>query len=208
MNLIPLFGHEPKSTRENELDETFIRDAQKATGPKERAIDSLNQQGWKLFSQGRLEDSIKRFNQIYLLDPKDYRAYWGLGAVTAQQYHFESSLKLFSRAATLHPNDSRILCDYGFAQMNYAHSLMAKHPKINAQTKVSDAFQAAESRFSQAATIDPRAALPHARMAILLFYRGDYVAASAEVHAAKFRGGEGLDPRFLSDLSARLPDPT
>jgi len=62
------------------------------------------------------------------------------------------------------------------------------------------------SHLKSAAELDPTYADPHGNMAIAYLSKGDYAAAWREVHLCVSIGGQP-NPRLISALSTRMPDP-
>ena len=215
----PLFGELEKTPKEKLVDEQFIKNATQAAGSRKRAVESFLAKGWSAMAQANSTEAIKRFNQAYLLDPKDYRTYWGLAAATGQQGNFVESLKLFEQSEKLSKRpDSRLICDHGYSLMTYGAAL-ANNKQTASSPNPAKFLSLAEEKFNRALELSPQDPLPYSRLAILSFYQGNYSAAwqrvkNAESVAAKGKGGavekgivDGLDPRFLADLSAKMKRP-
>ena len=80
---LPMFG-QPKSVRPESLkknDEIFIRDAVLRYGNRVAASNALATQGWDAIRAKQPDLAMLRFNQAWLLNPKNYRAHWGFGAL-------------------------------------------------------------------------------------------------------------------------------
>lgn len=199
VNEQPLFGDTKKTAEQILIDERFVTEAIKATGSREKAFEQILRAGWKAVETGDLALATRRFNQGHLLLPHDYRVYWGLGTVQGMANHIEQSEKLFKQGAESNPKDARFFADYGFSIQQSAIAAGNKGGDMDAR------FREAERVFLRAVAIDPNAALPHARLAVIYFYLQQCREASAEVASAKKFGGEGLDPRFLEDLKRHCP---
>lgn len=195
-NEVPLFGDQPKSEAETLADKKFVKEALAAAGTISKASDHLIARGWEALGKGDISTAIKRFNQVYLLDPSDYRAYWGLAAAVGEQRKYTDALKLFERAESIKRDDARLLSDHGFALVSLGLTLL---PDENSAI---EKFIAAEKLYRKAIGIAPKEALPLSRLAILMYYKGDLKQSLDLVKKSQSLGGEGLDPRFLNDLAA------
>jgi tetratricopeptide (TPR) repeat protein len=199
-NEIPLYDGVKKSATQIEADQKFIDTAIKVAGNRKSAVDQMVAAGWDAINKNDTALAIRRFNQGFLLEPKDYRIYWGLGIASSIKNDYERSQALFVKGYTLNQQDERFLSDYGFSIQQQA-LFLAQTKKIDPRAK----FLEAKKIYQKAIELKPGQALPHARLAVILFYQGDCVSCLKEVAIAKTAGGEGLDPRFLKDLKNTCP---
>src|SRR5215475_824148 len=84
---LPIYG-QPGITRPenlNKLDEDVIRDATFRFGNRQAASRALAEQGWANVRRGMFDVAMRRFNEAWLLNPKNYQAFWGFGAVLSEQ---------------------------------------------------------------------------------------------------------------------------
>ena len=194
-NLIPLFGSAPKTAQELSLDQKFVEDAVAAAGTKEKAAAHMIMRGQEALQKNDPETAIKRFNQAYLLDPKDYKVYWGLGAARGEQRKFAEAIKLIEKAESINDKDARLLSDHGFALVS---EVVSSKPDQELAIKN---FTEAEQLYRKAIKLSPKESLPYSRLAVLMYYKGDFNEAHSLVDQCRIRGGEGLDPNFIRDLA-------
>src|SRR5262245_24634727 len=84
---LPMYG-QPEIARPEHLkqaDEAFIRDATFRFGSRGAASRALSEQGWASVRKGMLDVAMRRFNEAWLLNAKNYQAFWGFGAVLSEQ---------------------------------------------------------------------------------------------------------------------------
>jgi tetratricopeptide (TPR) repeat protein len=194
-NLLPKFGSQKKTPAEVQLDNKFIADVVLAGGSKEVAFAQMIKRGWEGIEKFDPSTAMKRFNQAYLLIPDDYRVDWGFGATLGQLKKFKESLKYFDAAESKKGDDARLLTDHGFAFVSYGLSLMPKHEAAILN------FIEAEKLYQKAIELDSKLSLAYSRLAVLNYYKGDLAKSVELVEKSRSLGGEGLDPKFVSDLN-------
>jgi anaphase-promoting complex subunit 3 len=106
--------------------------------------------GYEYMAIEDFDKAIACFRNAIRTDERHYQAWYGLGAIYHRQERFDLAEYHFSRAATLHPASSVLLCNLGIAQ--YANG---------------KAYQALET-LNQAFVVDPRN--PQARFQCATIY--------------------------------------
>lgn len=207
-NEIPLYGDEPKTAQEQEADRKFIEETTRLAGSARKASEIFSQKGSVAIEAGNAAEAIRRFNQAYLLDASWEGPYWGLAITTARQEQFDLSEKLFRKALELSPKNSRLTSDYGYMLVSRALTMLPKHDEGALSPEVPAILERAKQIYLDAVALDPNESGTYARLAVLEFYGHNYSQAWYRVQQCRDRGGVGLDPRFLRDLSARAPDPS
>ena len=81
INLRPEYGNVRKTDEQIADDNKLIEYEVKELGTRHKASEALVQLGFRYLYNGDVETAMKRFNQAWLLDPKNENAYWGFGAV-------------------------------------------------------------------------------------------------------------------------------
>jgi tetratricopeptide (TPR) repeat protein len=100
---LPMYG-QPEIARSEDLkktDEAFIRDATFRFGSRGAASRTLSDQGWTNMRQGMLDVAMRRFNEAWLLNPKNYQAFWGFGAVLSEQGKLTAAIEQLETAREL-----------------------------------------------------------------------------------------------------------
>lgn len=201
INEIPIYGGKPKSPELLKADQVFINKAIETSGSREKAAKITLQRGWEGIEKNDPNLAIKRFNQAWLLTPNDGHIYWGFAAATGAQGEFDESIKFFDKANSMLPNNSRLLCDFGFTYIWKGRD-SDKSPKDAVSY-----YNKAISLFDAASTLDPMYERIFSNWAIVLFYKQDYKGAWEKVKQAESLGGKSLDSNFINDLSKKLKRP-
>ncbi len=81
INDLPFYGNVKKSAALTDADEKFAKTVVARMGSGEKASEFFSDRAWDAFKDARLNDAMKRANQAWLLDKKDYRAYWVMAII-------------------------------------------------------------------------------------------------------------------------------
>jgi len=102
INERPMYGGLKKTPEMQRADQKFIS-AIKAKGlSREEGAELTADRGWQLMRKGDHKTAMKRFNQAWLLDPRNGSAYWGMAAVvTDREGNMERADDLFKRALVI-----------------------------------------------------------------------------------------------------------
>jgi len=152
MNLQPEYGGMPKTKEMKTADNAFIALALKADTTPQNASQHLIRLGFSYLYSGDFETAMKRFNQAWLLNPKNENAFWGYGAVYGSFNDYAAANSQLDKGLAINPNSSVILTDKAtlfFVQfqqdqdqskLNTALGLLNKSYAIDA-TNVSTAYK-------------------------------------------------------------------
>lgn len=204
---LPMFG-QPKMARPESLkqaDEAFIRDATFRYKTRQAASSAFATQGWTAARASQLDVAMLRFNQAWLLNPKNYAAFWGFGSVLSQRGKLAEALEHLETARQLIDDPTQrvaLLCDLGTVHSEYAMRLPAERQLERAQQ-----FVLANSRFTESLENDPKFAPSWREWAISLYDQERYSEAWVKVKQARENRAEPFPPDFLKKLSAKMPEP-
>jgi tetratricopeptide (TPR) repeat protein len=159
--------------------------------------------GWKYFYQGDLDTAIKRFNQAWLLDEKNYEAYWGFGIICGKRavsgespkQNIEDSIKYLEKAISLTYPNTKILTDLGVSELNYAGYLNEQAQKEEARQKL----EKANETFQKAAKLDSTYPLLFENWSYTLAHLGKIQEAKEKMQKA-----ESLGIKFPDDYKKEL----
>ena len=97
INLQPEYGNIQKSDAMKREDDVFISTALQSDTTVQKASDHLVRLGFTYLYRGDFETAMKRFNQAWLLDPKNENAYWGFGAIYFSFGDYKEALNQFEK---------------------------------------------------------------------------------------------------------------
>jgi tetratricopeptide (TPR) repeat protein len=204
---LPMFG-QPKIVRPENLkkaDEAFIRDSALRFGSRQAGSDALATQGWAAVRAKQDELAMQHFNQAWLLNPNNYRVFWGFGAVMSGRGRLAEALEHLEKARQLIDDSAQrvaLLCDLGTVYSEYAARLPANRELERAQH-----FVMANSRFTESLENDPKYAMSWREWAMSLYEQERYSEAWVKVQRARELRAEPFPPGFLQKLSTKMPEP-
>lgn len=204
---LPMFG-QPKIPRSDQLkkaDEDFIRDNTLRYGNRNAASNVFAAQGWTAVRARQPDVAMQRFNQAWLLNPKNFRAFWGFGALLSDRGRLKEALEHLETARELIDDPAQrvaLLCDLGTVHSEYAARLPADRQLERAQH-----FVIANSRFTESLENDPQYAMSWREWAMSLYEQERYSEAWVKVKQAREYKAEPFPPEFLKKLSAKMPEP-
>jgi tetratricopeptide (TPR) repeat protein len=204
---LPMYG-QPGVVRSDELkksDEDFIRDAIIKYGGRDAASRAYAAQGWQAVRSHNLDAAMQRFNQAWLLNRKNYQAYWGFGAVLSDRGKLAEAMEQLNTARELIDDPSQtsaLLTDVGAV-----HSEYAGHLPANDQLERARQFNLANQAFTASLERNPNYAPGWREWAISLYKQERYVEAATKAQRAKELNAEPFPPDFLKDLQNRTSRP-
>ena len=202
-----MFG-QPKISRSEDLkksDDAFIRDSTLRYGNRQAGSNTLAAQGWTAVRVGQDDVAMRRFNQAWLLNPKNYNVFWGYGAVLSAKGKLNEALEYLETARELVDDPKQriaLLCDLGAVHSAYAARLPADRQLERAQQ-----FVLANNRFSESLENDPKFAQSWREWAFSLYDQERYSEAWLRVKKARELNAEPFPPEFIQKLSAKMPEP-
>lgn len=204
---VPMYG-QPEVDRPESLkhaDEKFIKDASNGVGSREKASEVWWAEGERFMREGNLDYAMRRYNQSWLLNPKNYQPYWGFARVMVATDQYEEAFKYFNKASEL-INDPyqrpALLSDFAVAYHNKANSL----PENQKQER-QKYFNLANSYFEKSTKADPTYAKAWLQWAFSLNTQKNYSSSWSKVKKARELDSKMIPESFISDLSSKLPDP-
>jgi tetratricopeptide (TPR) repeat protein len=111
IRLLPEYGHQLKTKEQIEADEEFVKTALNADGSNRKASDHLIKLGFTYLYRGDIKTAMHRFNQAYLLDPKNENIYWGFGAVYGSFNDYKTAIRQYDKGLAINPKNAVILTD-------------------------------------------------------------------------------------------------
>ncbi len=204
---LPMFG-QPKIPRPDNLkkaDEEFIRDSTLRFGNRAAGSNALATQGWTAIRAKQPDVAMQRFNHAWLLNPKNFRVFWGFGALLSERGRLKEALEHLETARELVDDPAQrvaLLCDLGTVHSEYAVRLPADRQLERAQH-----FVLANSRFTESLENDPKYAMSWREWAMSLYDQERYGEAWVKVKQARESNAEPFPSEFLKKLSAKMPEP-
>lgn len=204
---LPMFG-QPKIARsdsQKQADEAFIRDNTLRYKTRPAASIALANQGWTAVRAKQLDAAMLRFNHAWLLNAKNYGAFWGFGAVLTERGRLAEAIEQLETARELIDDPTQrpaLLADLGNVHSEYAARL-----GNDKQLERAHHFVVANSRFTESLENDPKFASGWREWAMSLYDQERYSEAWVKAKRARELKAEPFPPEFLKKLSAKMPEP-
>jgi len=204
---LPMFG-QPKLVRsdsQKQADEAFVRDNTLRYKTRQAASSAFVSQGWSAVRAKQLDAAMLRFNHAWLLNPKNYSAFWGFGAVLSERGKLMEAIEQLETARELIDDPTQrpaLLADLGNVHSEYAARL-----GTDKQLERAHHFVVANSRFTESLENDPKFASGWREWAMSLYDQERYSEAWIKAKRARELKAEPFSPEFLKKLSAKMPEP-
>lgn len=174
------------------------------------------------FHQGKDDEAIREYREAIRLSADYADAYVGLGTSLARKGELAPAVEAFRAAARLRPNNSKAYMGLGSALEGLRHFDEAAQAYQTASRCAPDLAETYLSRgvaleacgqtgeaadaYAKAIRLDGQCGRAHARLAVLLFKKGQYDRAWMGVHQAR-RCGANLPVDFVEALRQKMPEP-
>jgi Tfp pilus assembly protein PilF len=195
IRLLPEYGHAVKSTEQKQADLNLIEAYTKQEGSRLKGSEVLVKLGFDYISKGDLRTAMYRFNQAWLLDPKNENVYWGFASIYFTFKDYQTSMLQLDNALAINPRNANILTDKAtiFSTLYY---------KSNDATTL----LRAKEFFTQAYKIDPRNKNMLFKFSAFYFDQNDCQNALKYYKEYTALGGEPISKEYASALTNRCKE--
>ncbi|MBI3221630.1 MAG: hypothetical protein HYZ46_00760 [Nitrosomonadales bacterium] len=205
--ILPMYG-QPEAIRSDEqkwADEEFIKQAAASfSGSRERASTALWREGEEQVDRGNLDFAMKRYNQSWLLNPNNYRPYWGFGRVLAQKEKPDEAIAQLERALQLIDDPYQkvaLLSDRGMV-----YSQKAFYTNAENKRELAHWFELANASFEESTSMDASYKNSWFGWARSLYFEGRYAEAWVKVKKAR-ELGVSFPISFIKSLGEKMTEP-
>jgi len=189
VRLLPEYGHLQKTKEQVELDDELIKLSLKADTTPRKASDHLIRLGFNYLSRGDLKTAMCRFNQAYLLDPKNENIYWGFGAIYGTFNDYKAAIVQYDKGLLINPGSSLILTDK-------ATLYFVGFQQDNDHSKLDIAIDLLQKSYS----IDPNNVNTTYKLSICYFLNKDCTNAWKFYNECKKLGGQPIAENYTDAL--------
>jgi len=166
-----------------QADEQLIAGTTKEFGSRERASDAFVDQGVRYYKADNYAAAMRRFNQAWLLNPKNPDAFWGFAMVFHDEGNNCEAKNWIDRALALNLSKPIALADAGRIYTLCAVS----NQSLDLSTK-NQHFSTSEELYKKASSISPNNDYVYGSWATAYYWRGDYARAWDAVAKARTLG--------------------
>ena len=111
IRLHPKYNNAEKSKGQLKADQQLIKESLETHSTLEKASEYYVSRGFDYLYAGDLKLAMYRFNQAWLLNPKNENAFWGFGGVYFTYGDFEKALTQYEEGLKINPKSSNLLTD-------------------------------------------------------------------------------------------------
>ena len=174
-------------------------------GSREAASRAMAAQGWDAVRSRNLDQAMQRFNQAWLLSPKNYQAFWGFGAVLSERGKLAEAIGQLETARELADDPSQMTALH--SDIGTVHSEYAAHLPPEKQLERAHHFVVANQYFTESLDRNPNYAASWREWAISLYRQERYSEAWIKAQRARELKAEPFPDSFLKDLQDKLGQP-
>jgi len=196
INLQPEFGDLEKNESQIKADNDFIEEILKHYDNKQDASKKMTELGFQYIYERRdLQTAMKRFNQAYLLEPKNADIYYGYGTIYFNLGAMESAREQFDKGLLINPNHSKMLTDYGTTYLGDYYNLVNTNPE-----KATENLNNSVKYLEKAYSIDEKNSDTIYKLSIINMYLGDCKKANKYLDKAD----KMKNPNITEEVKAEL----
>jgi tetratricopeptide (TPR) repeat protein len=178
-------------------DDWFVANTAAKFGGREQAAAAWVEQGFRLFKEDDVYTAMQRFNEAWLLDPKNAEVYWGFGCVLNERGKAFDAYDMLKRAYDLGLRDSGFVADLG----RVALMRIVERKDLNPQQR--QQFIGESERFyAEAVKSENNLAYVYESWAFSRCAQEDYAGAWEKVGEARKQGGV-VSPRLIEMLEEK-----
>lgn len=185
-------------------DADFIKEATAGFGGShEEASKAWAKVANDFFKEGNLDYAMRRYNQSWLLNEKNYQPYWGFGQVKIVQGDIDEAINFYEKAKTLIDDEYQkpaLLTDLGLAYSLKARGISNDPDACNSY------FSLANKYFKESAELDKTYATVWEGWANSLYYEKKYSESWEKVKKAN-EVGHPVHPNFRKRLCKEMSEP-
>jgi len=189
IRLLPEYGHVSKTKEQIAFDNELIQGELKQEGTHRKASDHLITLGFNNLYSGDLRTAMYRFNQAWLLDPKNENDYWGFASIYFSFNDYDEALNQLEKGLAINPNSANILTDKATI---YTAFYYTKHNN--------EYLDKAISIFNRSYKIDPSNQNTLFKLSVAYYYKKDCVSAFKFHDECKKLGGQPITPDYTDAL--------
>jgi len=111
INKLPMYGRIKKCKEQIEDDKEFLATCDKTGKSRKEVAQHMVMRGWQYLYSKKLDTSMMRFNQAWLLDSLNADIYWGFGNLLGMQGKYKESIPFLERSLKINPDNAKVWND-------------------------------------------------------------------------------------------------
>ncbi len=192
IRLLPEYGNVTKSKEQKEADDDFIKLSLQQDGTREKASEHMVELGFSYLYKKDLRTAMYRFNQAWLLNPKNENAYWGFGAIYFTFNDFDNAMTQYTKGLKINPKSSSILTDKATVYLTKFNTLGGK---VN--------LDSATNIFKRSYLADPKNQNTLFKLSVCYFMSDNCKDALKYYEECKVLGGQPITKEYTEALNKK-----
>lgn len=196
--MLPEYGNLKKSTEEIAFDQKFVSNIVASGKSKSEGAHEMIRLGFDYLYKGDLKTAMYRFNQAYLLNPKNSGIYWGYGAVYTALGAYDQARNEYNEGLKIDPKSAPILTDYGTTYLGEYYATVRSNYKLATKH-----LNKAKEKLLEAYSHDNRYINTTYKLSIVYLYSQDCDNAKKYLKETRDLGGQPITKEYLTDFNLR-----
>lgn len=200
---VPMYGGMDRSIipEVKAADEKFISDVSAQFGSREKASQLWVNQGFKFYQENKLGMAMRRFNQAWLLNPKNPEVYAGFASVLNDQGKSCLAAEQMETALALDPPKFQGI----YSDAGYINAMCAVNEKSKDSEDRQKFLDKSELLFKNAEAIEPNKIYLYGLWARSYFRQGKTLE-SKQMIAKQIEAGGKPDANLVANIEYKLKD--
>ena len=200
MRLMPRFDGRQKNPEQLASDSAFLAQTLAVEPDRTKAAEHMAQLGFQLLGEGNMVQAMYRFNQAYLLDPKEPEVFRGYGAFFMALDRSTDAGQEYVNGLMIDSTNVPLMVDFAAAFLAEQNQMKGKDPE-----KADQLLDGAIRLLDRARTFDPQNAEAAFKLAVCHAVKGECSAAWRYHDMAKTLGSTSITPEFKAQLQLDCP---
>lgn len=196
--MLPEYGNLQKNAEEIAFDQKFVSNIVTSGKSKTEGAHEMIRLGFDYLYRGDLKTAMYRFNQAYLLNPKNSGIYWGYGAVYTALGAYDMARGEYNTGLKLDPKSAPILTDYGTTYLGEYYATVRSNFKLATKH-----LNKAKAKLLEAYSHDPKYINATYKLSIVYLYGQDCANAKKYLKETRDLGGQPITKEYLTDFNLR-----
>lgn len=198
-SLQPEYGNIEKTPKQLNSDKEFVdKLLAEYKGDKIGASNKMMELGFQyLYEKSDFITSMRRFNQAFLLNPKNANIYYGYGSIYFNLGALEEARKQYDKGLRIEPNNFEILTDYGTTYLGDYYDKANSEP-----TKANENLNLGLEKLIQSYNINPNYPSTPYKLSIIYLYKNDCENSKKFLNLTKEIDSEIITQDYLNEFNS------
>jgi tetratricopeptide (TPR) repeat protein len=198
IRMLPEFGGLEKTKDEIAADTRFVNSILEGGESKATGAHEMIRIGFNYLYKGDLKTAMHRFNQAYLLNPKNSGIYAGYGAVYSALGAFAEARIEFDKGLKIEPESAPILTDYATTYLGEYYANVRSNYK-----RAQKSLKMAKKKLLASYAADPDYINTAYKLSIVYLNSQDCSNAKKYLQHTKELGGQPITKDYLANFKSQ-----